>query len=496
MIQAKGSVLGDTETGKTWCIKALHPSDPLTDVQGIPDHFSGATTLLNWQRTYTITANTGATGTWDCDITIAPTPSHFGAARRSDSTGATYYEIVNTQLGANHDAAVTACNAAFERWRLAYCGATAYQDGPALSNQGTCAAAQFPAMPRMVPATVACGLPGDVLVPQGIKGCELWQSADLPDFTMLQSMPNAYFGESKDGCYMPLRLSANHQKWHGPGDNHVLGALYSPMTLYSQAGNSLHTDVGASFPIVSVNNSEAAYADNLGALIAAWSTTRMKASLWLPDATSFGAIADANTIAGSTKVIKTIGSLVNAPCNDLAGRMCFRGLSVNTQVVVYLRVGFEVMVQPGTAYAPYLHLSPAFDPTAITAYYKISRELKDAYPADFNDLGKLWEVIKNAARVVLPIAGSVFPAVAPITSAISAMIPPKAAPAAPVMVAPATKKRDSLPAAVVERIQTAPEPPRFKDQYSYPTRYTVESARRKIAKAGQKKKKQAVRVRR
>jgi hypothetical protein len=44
-------------------------------------------------------------------------------------------------------------------------------------------------------------------------------------------------------------------------------------------------------------------------------------------------------------------------------------------------------------------MSPPYDPLALASYYRINRELKDGYPADFNDLGKLWDVIKSAATV-------------------------------------------------------------------------------------------------
>jgi len=362
-------------------------------------------------------------------------------------------------MGATHDAAIVAVNSAFEKWRMVYCGATAYQDGPALSNQGTVAAAQFTAMPRLFTATTsmgglgAGGLEGQ---PLATKLVESWQAGDTPDFTALQSMPNAYFGESKDGCYMPLRLSANHQEWHGPNDNHMLATLHNPLSGYIQSGASTtQTDLAAAFPMISANNSEACYSNDLTALIAGWTSSRMKNSSWLPDATGYGCIVDGNTIAGSATVTKLVGSLVNAPCNDLAGRMCFRGLSVSTQVVVYLRVGFEVMVQPGTSYAPYLRLSPVYDPAALVSYYKISRELKDAYPADYNDEGKLWDTIKSAARVVLPAAGALIPGMAPLASVLAGMASRSQEQKAPVMVAPPTKHRDSLPAALVERAQYA-----------------------------------------
>jgi len=53
---------------------------------------------------------------------------------------------------------------------------------------------------------------------------------------------------------------------------------------------------------------------------------------------------------------------------------------------------------PGTQYSPLQIPSPQYDPVALNTYFEISRGLKDAYPADYNSLGKLWDVIKSALR--------------------------------------------------------------------------------------------------
>jgi hypothetical protein len=44
-----------------------------------------------------------------------------------------------------------------------------------------------------------------------------------------------------------------------------------------------------------------------------------------------------------------------------------------------------------------------YDCRALDTYFAIARELKDAYPADYNDLGKIWDIISRVGKKVLPV---------------------------------------------------------------------------------------------
>lgn len=61
---------------------------------------------------------------------------------------------------------------------------------------------------------------------------------------------------------------------------------------------------------------------------------------------------------------------------------------------------------PGTTLASFQRTSPVYDAMALAAYFSISRELKDAYPAEYNDLGKILGTIANVAKGVI---GTIFP---------------------------------------------------------------------------------------
>lgn len=292
---------------------------------------------------------------------MIPDPCSFGTWLETDSVGTTTGMVVNTQLGATYPAAYTALYGNAQRWRLAYMGVTIYQDGPTLADQGTVAAAMIPTEPNIISVggyNTVSGL--NKMLKPGIK----FNTPDAPSFDALTAMPNAYFGQSKHGIYMPLKLSTNHQQWHSDADTKqdVTGWTYA-------AGWTVPTAVVASgWPYPGLNS---AFYD-------------AATGNWTPQDRSY-------------------------PCNENWGRICFANLGVTTRLVCYWRVGYELQCQPGSIYSPYLKLSPPYDRAAIDAYFAISRELKDAYPAEFNDWGKLWKVIKQVASVALPFISTLGP---------------------------------------------------------------------------------------
>jgi len=98
-------------------------------------------------------------------------------------------------------------------------------------------------------------------------------------------------------------------------------------------------------------------------------------------------------------------------------------------------------------------MSPLYDPVALAAYHRINRELKDAYPVDFNDLGKLWDVIKSAAKVVLPVIGSLGPVGAAVSTVGGSAIAGVEAIRKALAPAGSSRGADQPPAAAVERAQ-------------------------------------------
>jgi hypothetical protein len=382
LIGTYGPMLGETEAGRDWCLKALHPADQLVSIEGVPDECSASTTIVNWQQVNKIGAQTGATGTWTADIMMLPAPDAFASIRTVDSVGTAGALIYNQALGASQPAALAGMLAGFERWRLAYASVSIYFDGPALSDQGTVVAAQYPVeMQEFSPGLQTQSDQVGGTAPSSWGRCLCYhavryQAGDFPSFLKLQVMPNAYFGEAKDGVYMPLKLSAGHSDWHSQRD-----CVFGTDGLgYTGTGQTTTISVP---------------------LRSAAMTTADVGTPWVGSTDLFWD-------GGNTYPLLSYafgGDLHAALCSDGVGGICFQNLSVNAGLSVYFRYGFECQCQPSSPYASWLKVSPMYDPKALIDYYRIVRELKDAYPVEYNDLGKLWDVIKAAAGAIADLTG-------------------------------------------------------------------------------------------
>jgi len=372
------TTFGETPSGVDWCIKALHPADPLVEVRGIPDESAIPSVFLNYQAVSTIKPNTAATGTWETDLQLLPHPITFLAGYVTDSTGTSNVQIGNAQLpgGASYNQ-VNAFLAMATRWRLAYAAVTVYQDGPALSDQGTVCVCQKPlALMKQNYAGGSENLsldPVSWMPPAAVGSFHLvkYRTDDYPDYSSSQAMPNAYFGQSKEGVYVPLKLTRTHQKWHSTAN----------LVQFAQAATE-HTAGPFQRQFQIPNATEGL------------DTTGFFPFFDSPDAAVFLDEEDVFAFA------RLGGGVVPDFCNDVVADIGFRNLSVNSSLSLYFRYGFELQVSPQSTLAPELRLSPPYDPLAVSTYFKVSRELKDAYPADYNDLGKMWDMISAGLKAV------------------------------------------------------------------------------------------------
>lgn len=373
----------------------------------MPDQSAAPTTLLNWQLTTIISPQVGATGTWAADVTMMPDPCMFGRALVTDSVGTSVNLAINTQLAGTYVNALEVLLRHSERWRLAYMGASIYQDGPTLADQGTVCAAQVPCVPALF-SCAAVDVAGAGLH-ESYRGMH-YQPEDVPDFSKLERMPNAYFGQSKYGVYMPLKLSTNHQAWHSQSD------VVNDATGWTVTGPAGHS-----------------YVMPNAVVPAGW---------------PFDASMDsAHYTQGDVGITTQIRCM---PCNENWGHACFQNMSVGTRLVIYWRVGFELQCHPDSTWSPYLKLSPPYDRSAIDAYFKIARELKDAYPVEYNDKGKLWDIIKKAIRTALPVVGAMGPFGAMAAGLGSFLLGPEKA---------ARKAKETIPKPSVSQVETRDKPP-------------------------------------
>lgn len=373
----KGGSFGTTLTGSDWCIKALHPSDPLTEVRGIPDHSSVPTVCLNYQSTFTMTIAAGQTGPWDFDMTMLPHPYYFAfwegvKAYNPESARTGEGNFWNTQLVSTSGEPtglqlITAWELLAMRWRLAYSGVTVYQDGPDLANQGTIVVAQAPLIPKLFhysPLVSNAGWVGTIPIAYFDK------SVQGPNFARSQTMPNAMMGRSREGAYVPLKLTETSQDWFSPQNDIGLLSALNPQT--GSVSCALPSTLVPSFPFP---------------VIVPTHETSQSSS------------------GGSAVLGTAVCSLMGSNCAHISAR----NLSDQTSYTFYFRFGIEVQLTANSNMTPQLKLSPPYDRQALDTYFMLSRELKDAYPADYNDLGRMWDVISGAARTLAPMLNTIFP---------------------------------------------------------------------------------------
>jgi len=353
--------LGNTPSGADWCLKALHPSDPVVEVRGLPDKSAVPSAFINYQSVFTYSPQAGATGTWTLDLSVLPDPIAMISYNATDSVGAVIGCSLNSQItGANYAGKYGALANSVQRWRLAYMSITLHQDGPDLANQGTIVVCQKPAQPAVVYGSIMNGTQAEL----GSKVIA-YQGDDEPLYTSAQALPNSYFNQSKYGCYAPMKLTRTCQNWRS-----VMFDCSHP------AGQS---------------------------------------SVWLGNSVRLPAATSASTVwpyyglnqAYALATVGIAGETVLDWGNDSNIQISCRNLAVTTSFTAFIRMGIEIQCNASSIYSPQLRLSPMYDPRAMKTYFAIARELKDAYPADYNDLAKLWDWIKQALRKVAPIISGI-----------------------------------------------------------------------------------------
>jgi hypothetical protein len=191
---------------------------------------------------------------------------------------------------------------------------------------------------------------------------EQFTPEDRPNFLVSQGMPNAYFARSREGAYVPLKLTETCQEWVSDADR----VCTANLTKFSGAPNDFTYVLPTTGTISGFPHHT---------MIAAY----------------YNGITQAEGSQGTSPML-----------NGTWANICARNLSVSTSFTFFVRCGIEMQVQPSSSLAPQLAISPVYDPMALDAYFAIARELKDGYPSDYNDLGKIWDAISAAAKRVLP----------------------------------------------------------------------------------------------
>lgn len=313
----------------------------------------------HYQKQIAISNPTPATvGVWSADVYVTANPIVIAAICSYDSAGAySWSYVLNESFGASGATFGTRRDTfatQVEKYRLVYQSSTVHLDAAAVTNQGMIAVAQYPI--EEVKAT--CDRAGTFFS----RSMEIYN--ELPKtYSQLLSMPNSYTATAKEGAYAPYRLSRTHQKWRNARDTRSFIAYGNASALtsdnYSQAwpaGAPSGTTVSGLFPY------------GLGGMY-----------------------------TGSPATDNTIPQRMDSGVVHIS----FENLHYLSSFVLTLRLGMELQVSPGSPLMPFVKAPPPYDAQALDSYFAISRQLKDAYPEDYNGNGALLPLIANVAKNVL-----------------------------------------------------------------------------------------------
>jgi len=173
-------------------------------VTGVPDMYNGLTFVQHYQTLDRVGAAGGATGTWEGTMVMLPHPVCFASYITTDTTGDTHFISLNSQLGSPTTyIALNNFTASVLEWRLMYAGLTMIQDGAALTDQGAIAVCQTTIPMETFNVSFKNSTPAWV----GVDHVTSFFSNAVPTFNETVNMSTCYQGPSKQGVYIPLKLS-------------------------------------------------------------------------------------------------------------------------------------------------------------------------------------------------------------------------------------------------------------------------------------------------
>lgn len=362
---------------------------------GIPDENSTPTAHIGFNHRFLIARPSGlpVDEVWAADIILTPDPICFGSFTTTyedvnddlmlkqywvTDTGQTRF--MNPQIEGfdptlspyiNYLAMRPHWNRNVRGCRPTYYSATIEVDAPTLKDQGMLAACQY----QINPWEFGGGSYNDTGNgwTRFARPTSVIPFAQFSTYSEMMERSSSYSGKAKDGAYLPIKLTKRSLEF----TNTNASILYH---------SDWDTFGGGQSPPQGAYISEGATLLNLSSV-----NHICNPLVPVPDICFLN-----NSIAQ--------GGAGMPRLTDQIGHVCLRGLSDQASVYVTIRSGFQVECAPGSVYLPLMKIPDRADPTAVTAYFAISRELADAYPAEYNSLGLLLPVIADVAAAVLPAA--------------------------------------------------------------------------------------------
>lgn len=409
-----------SDEGARWLLKALHPAEPSVSNVRIPDGTAMDTVAVETCLTYSL-APVSATP-WGADMTLLPHPTcMMEILPNGGAIASPALTIRNTLFKAAtaDDDILNLVNMA-EEWRMTAMSVTIHLDANATKDSGTVVAAQIPVKPNLFIPYGAVALSNTVY--SGVPAI-FFDANDQPSYGTLMQMPRAYQSNLRTGLYMPLRLTNTSQHWRSRRE--ICKLLNPSMIVGEDTFGSNHQ------PYVTSTATTPAYPN--------WDLSPAKR-----DATGQSFL---------------VGGAMSPFLGDSFGRICITNVDPSSAVVIKIKLGLELKVQPYSTQAVHLEKAPSMDAMAIASYFAVTRQLPDAYPADYNDGGKILNMIGRALRGVAPLLNGI-PGIGPMLSAVAT---PAAALAEYGSVAMANRRKKGngkkLPPALPPRPQRKKLPP-------------------------------------
>lgn len=355
-----GAPLGETEVGKAWCLKALHPADTTVISSPMPTYETRSLASVGFQQLDLLTLPGGPmwdpTKTWNCTIHLHRDPVLLLSYRieqgLTDKRGFLYSKQigVSTTYADAYQAMRTNC----EKFRMTSQSVTVYFDGASESDQGHIIAAQTE-LPRVTASAWRDTHPvNDTAVTMDTA----FYQDPVPTYEQMLQTSRAYQGAASEGVYCPSKM-LNIGSW-----------IYTNQA-YKMIGTAPATAPGVG--VIPFNT---------------YAQTQYEGD---EPAANF-----VNTFP-YTGTIMTYGQV-----DSSLTTIYITGIAPTSSLRLTTRWTLDITVRPATVYAPFTRTPPTADFGALRMYSEVSRRMPDGHPSRFNNLGAILGVIGKIAMQLAP----------------------------------------------------------------------------------------------
>jgi hypothetical protein len=412
LIHEKLKRFGVSGPGRDWLLRALHPAseDPCP---GLPD--ASATPVLRpdyrLQTTINPPASTGSSA-WDCMIwtppgdvnavywatgppgvnfaqSAQPAGCEVGVLRLQPSELSSFTEPYTINYITSGAQALTSVpSIQTNSFRHMFKSITVHQIASAVSDQGQVYAAQFAPLLRNPCCIVCNGYDSGIEIPESdppvnyqLVGALYTAVLPASEADLTAMAPDFYMGPSRDGIYMPLRLSGPSQPF----------ARSTPSGPVYQANGG-----GGVFGVDPTQNP-------MGAICVP--SANALASAGAPVPWVFRSMTVQSTGAPPQSLLGPL-QFDTGYDNTNFGVIIFRGLQGSSgggfgaSLQLKCIAGLEIAPNPDASVRVFVQPAAPYEPRALEAYYALCLELRDAYPASYNSLESILDAIGGAASKV------------------------------------------------------------------------------------------------